>query len=275
MKSQRKKISGARKVVGYVLLFLCAAFIVYCAAVMVYRLTTVFEAKRWSVITRFLAEFGITSLLSLPALDLRFGIFSWARNRALKVSGMILRTVSCLVAALFLALGAAIVITGEQTGTEPVENVCVLGLAIDGENLPKDLEHRLDRALEYKSEHPEARFIVTGGNSEDPYYSEAAYMSRYLSEHGFDGEVGELIVESNARTTVENFKYTSEYVDKTEPLAVITNKHHMFRATGIAKKQGFSVVAIPAKAEPAYYPENVMWEMICSFFQILKGNIAF
>lgn len=273
---KEKKISKTRKIVGYTLLLVCAVFFIYCAAVLIYRLATVSDGRKWYFTTRFLAEFGILSVLSLPALDVCFGIFSWEKNRLLKTSGIIFRIVSCAICAIFIALGSAIVITGTITDIASVENVCVLGLAIDNKDrLPRDLERRLDKALEYRSDHPDKTFVVTGGNSEDPYYTEAAYMSRYLEEHGFD-DSDKLVPEPNAKTTVENFTYTAELIDKEKPLGVITSDVHMFRATCIAKKQGYaSVIKIPAPSEPWLYSENVMWESICAFFSTLGGKLAF
>lgn len=275
MKTEKREISKGKKIVAYVLLFICAAFIVYCAAVAAYRFATVTKAKRVSVITRFLADFGITCLLAVPVIDLRFGLFSWKKNRAAKISGIIFRLLTCCICLIFVALGAAVVVTGLITDKEPVENVCVLGLAIDGDEMRPDLINRLDRAVEYRDAHPDVRFITTGGNSEDPYYSEAEQMARYLEEHGFGKESGMLVTETQARTTVENFMYTSEIVDKTQPLGVITSDTHMFRATHIAKKQGYTaLIKIPAKTTPAMYMENVMWEAICSFSQILGGEMG-
>ena len=274
MKTKRR-IGKGRKIVGNVLIVVCAVLIAYFAAVMAYRLAAVVDAKKWSVVRRFLLEFAIMCAVALPAVDIRFGIFSWRKNRGLKAAGITVRCLSCAVCAVFIALGAAIVITGIQTDDKPVKNVCVLGLAIDSDKVSPDLAHRLDRALEYKTEHPDLPFIVTGGNSEDPYYSEAGYMQRYLVDHGFDTAAGPLIMESNAKTTVQNFEYVSEIVNKEEPLGVITSDVHMFRATHIAKQQGYtSIVRIPAYSSPITYPEHVIWEGVCAFPQILSGEIA-
>ena len=276
MKKRTCKVGKVRRIVGDILLFLCAVFLIYCAGVMIYRFATVLPNKIWPAARRFFAEFGIMCLIALPACDIRFGLFAWKKNRAVKAIGIVTRILSYLICAAFVTLGAAVVITGTIKDDKPVEGVIVLGLSIDGDKMAKDLEHRLDTALAYKSDHPDTPFIVTGGNSEDPYYSEAGYMSRYLQEKGFDTSSGELIAETNAKTTVENFKYSSAFVDKEKPVGVVTSDLHMFRATGIAKKQGYTdIVRIPAPSEPFLYGENVIWEAICSFFQILKGNLAF
>ena len=60
MKNGKQKISKGRKIAACVLLFICAVFILYCAAVMIYRLATVTEAKRFSAVTR------LTARLKLP-----------------------------------------------------------------------------------------------------------------------------------------------------------------------------------------------------------------
>ena len=275
MKNGKQKISKGRKIAACVLLFICAVFILYCAAVMIYRLATVTEAKRFSAVTRFLAEFGITCLLSVPAVDLGSGLFTWKKNRALKAAGISLRFLSCGVCAVFVALCAAVVVTGMIADDKKVNDVCVLGLAIDGDEMHPDLINRLDRAVEYGDAHPDVRFIATGGNSDDPYYSEAEQMARYLETKGIKKDAGKLVTETRARTTVENFLYSAEIVDKNAPLGVVTSNVHMFRATGIAKKQGYTdIVKIPARSVAVFYPENVMWEMICSFFEILGGEMA-
>ncbi|MBR4800319.1 MAG: YdcF family protein [Clostridia bacterium] len=276
MKRGERKISKTRRIVGDILLAICAVFLAYFLAVMIYRLATVVEAKRIDAVTRFLSEFGFMCLLSLPAFDVRFKLFSWNRNKGTKVAGATLRVVSCAICVLFVTLGFAIIITGATTDEQSVDSVCVLGLSIDGDELPTDLTYRLDRAIEYNEQNPGALYVTTGGNSDDPYYSEAEYMKRYLEAKGFDVPEGKLIAETNAKTTVENFKYVAEIVDKTQPLAVITNDYHMFRATKIAKKEGYaSIVKVPAKSVPILYLENIMRETIVAIFQTLAGELTY
>ncbi|MBQ9276028.1 MAG: YdcF family protein [Clostridia bacterium] len=276
MEKPKRQIGIVRKVVGSILIVVCAAFLVYFAAVMIYRLATVTEAKRMDAVTRFLSEFGFLCLLSLPAFGIRFKLFSWNKNIGAKIAGATLRVLSCSICVLFVMLSLAIIITGATADKQAVDSVCILGLSIDSDKLPTDLEYRLDKAIEYNEQHPGALYIATGGNSDDPYYSEAEYMVRYLRENGFDVPENKLIAETNAKTTVENFRYAAKIVDKTEPLGLITNDYHMFRASKIAKKEGYtSVVKIPAKSEPIFYLENIMRETVVSIFQTLAGEMAY
>lgn len=276
MEKNSQTISKGRKIVGSVLLLLCAAVLLWCAAVMIYRLATVVEAKRMGAVTRFLGELGILFLVFLPVLDLRFGVFTWRRNKAARAVGITLRVIACGFCAIYIALVLAVTITGTIRDDDPVDAVCVLGLAIDKEDLSEDLVHRLDTALEYKAAHPDVAFIVTGGNSDDPEATEAAQMARYLIEHGFDTESGALIREDQAKTTVENFEYSAAFVDKNASVGVVTSNCHIFRATHIAKKQGYtSLVKIPAPSEPLLYPENVVWEGVCCIFETLRGHMAY
>jgi len=279
MKGNVQKIGKARRIVGIILLSLCAALLLYCAAVMVYRMATVSAAKRLSAFTRFLAEFGILCLVSFPAFDLAFGIFSWGPKKAAKAVGLVLRVLSCVLCAVFVALGLTVAVTAGIRDGGSVEAVCILGNAIDGDKMSDDLVYRLDTALAYHDEHPDALLIVTGGNTgtnkDDAYYSEAGYMARYLIEHGVDDNPDALVREPNAMTTVENFVYVAEIVDKEAPLAVVTTNHHMFRASHLAKKQGYtSIVKIPAPTNPLLFGEGVVWETVCSFFSILQGKMA-
>ncbi len=276
MKRQRQPINKTRRIVGDILLLVCAAFLLYFLAVMIYRLATVVDAKKLDAVTRFLSEFGFMCLLSLPAFDVRFKLFSWDKNKGTKIAGTMLRIVSCAICLLFVMLSFAIIITGATYDKQEVNSVCVLGLSIERDEVSTDLAYRLDRAIEYNDENPGALYIATGGNSDDPYYSEAEYMVRYLREKGFDVPDDKLIAETKAKTTVENFKYTAEIVDKTEPLAVITNNYHMFRATKIAKKEGYTaIVKVPAKSVPILYLENIMRETVVAVFQTLAGELKY
>lgn len=264
-KAEKRESGKARKIVGFVALGLVAAFFVYCAVVMIVRVAGATDAKRWSAVPRFMAEFGVSCLLALPCLDVALGIFSWRKNKAARAAGIVLRVAVCCVCLAFVGMVLAVDITGTITDEEPVETVCVLGLAVNGDEIEKDLEHRLDRALEYKAQHPDVTVIVTGGNSEDADKTEAAYMRRYLLSHGFDTTRGALVEEAQAKTTVQNFQYVAELVDKDKPLAVVTSNTHIFRATAIAQKQGYAkIVRVPAKSEPATYLENLTWDTICA-----------
>lgn len=263
-----------RKIIGYVVLALCAVFFLYYFGVMIYKITA--HAKVGAMVSRFMAEFGFLCLLSLVGFDLRFGLFSWNKNKILKVLGWILRVVSCVFFVGFISLSLTVIVFGAKTSDKTPNTVCVLGLVLNDGQIQKDLVYRLQQTLDYNASYPDTVFIATGGNSEDPEFSEAAVMVKYLRSHGFIGSDDKLIAETNAKTTVENFKYVAEMVDKTSSLGVITNNHHMFRATHIAKKQGFTnIVNIPAPATPSLYMENVTWESICVIFETLSGHLAF
>jgi uncharacterized SAM-binding protein YcdF (DUF218 family) len=276
MNDTKQSIGKARKIVGFILLLICAAFVLYFAAVMIYRLSIASAGKHMSAVTRFLAEFGLMCLMSLPAWDVRFGLFTWSSDNVSKVVGYALRCLSIVICALFLALGLAVVIVGATADDAPADYVCVLGLAIDGDQLPQDLVYRLDTAIAYQSDHPDAAFIVTGGNSADPAHTEAAYMARYLADHGFSTATKPLAMERKATNTVENFSYSASFVDKSAPVGVITNNYHLFRATRLAKRQGYTdIVRIPAPSVPLLYLENATWDSICCIFETLRGNMAY
>ena len=131
--SKEKSIAKWRRIVGCVLLGLVAAAILYCAAVMIYRLVATSGHK--IAVLRFLAEFGILCLVSFPAFDLGFGIFSWARNGAARVAGIALRVLSIVICAVFVVLAGTVIITGTIRDDTSVPAICVLGNAIDGDTL--------------------------------------------------------------------------------------------------------------------------------------------
>ncbi len=128
--------------------------------------------------------------------------------------------------------------------------VIVLGAGVYGDQVSLSLAHRLDAALEYKSQNPEAVIVVTGGRGFQEDVTEAYAMSKYLIERGADPS--SIIKEENASSTTENFKFSKKMLDErfgenNYRAAVVTNDFHVFRAVKIAAKCGLDVTHLHAK----------------------------
>ena len=76
-------------------------------------------------------------------------------------------------------------------------------------------------------------------------------MYTYLTTHGVAED--RLLLEEQATSTAENFAFSREClsaagIDLTEPIAVVTNDFHLFRAQIIAAKQGYAdTFGVPAE----------------------------
>ena len=98
-----------------------------------------------------------------------------------------------------------------DTVTYKEDAVIVLGAGLRGENLSLILRNRLDAAVEYYNENPEAVIVVSGGQGPDEDIPEAEAMERYLYEQGVP--LNKIIKEDKSTSTEENFKFSKELLE--------------------------------------------------------------
>lgn len=127
--------------------------------------------------------------------------------------------------------------------------VIVLGYGIKRDKLPEMLKNRLDKTVEYHAKNPDAIIIVSGGRGNEIKASEAAVMEEYLVSKGVSAE--KIIKEDNSRTTVENFKFSTDILNEkygsNRSVALITNVFHIYRSEKYAKAAGINIRRIGAK----------------------------
>lgn len=127
--------------------------------------------------------------------------------------------------------------------------VIVLGAAVRGSTPSVQLAFRLERALEYHRENPDAVIVVSGGQGHDEAYPEAEVMKKWLVARGIPEE--RIIEELQATSTEENFLFSKALIDKAlggteHEIAFVTNRFHVFRSERIAKKLGIDAFGIAA-----------------------------
>lgn len=184
-------------------------------------------------------------------------IKNWWNRRLLKP------VLASLGGVVVLGLLLVLVETGCIIGAcvnEPEENATaiVLGCKVNGERPSRTLRERLDAALEYLEENPEAKCVVSGGQGEDEGISEAECMFRYLTEKGIAAE--RIYKEDKSTSTEENMKFSLEVIEENtlnENVVIITNEFHLYRAGITASECGLSFGTKPAKTDswllPTYY----------------------
>ena len=175
--------------------------------------------------------FGLVLLLS--------GIFLFGNTpKPLRMALIFFLAVFCL----FLVFSLILCITGSRDTSDHSEDVLiVLGCGVKGDEPGDSLRARLDRALLYHEENPDAIIVVSGGQGTDEKKSEAFVMKKYLTEHGVDPEL--IITEDRSASTEENFKFSKEILDKhfdgKYSAAFVTNEFHILRASAFAELEGF------------------------------------
>ena len=141
-----------------------------------------------------------------------------------------------------LLLIGFIAVYGQNDNVDYSEDVViVLGAGIRGDKVTLPLKMRLDNAIEYHRNNPDAFILVTGGQGFQETVTEASAMEKYLLENGVQKDI--IIKEEKATSTRENMRFSKEILDERfddeYDIVVITNNFHIYRAVSTAKREGF------------------------------------
>ncbi len=179
----------------------------------------------------------------------------------------------CIGGTIFLFVEGCIISGFSNKGQAGADYVIVLGAQMKTSGPSRALQYRLDEAIRYLNENPDAKVIVSGGQGSDEPVSEAQGMYDYLVKKGISAD--RISREDKSRNTFENLTYSARFLDQEkDSVAVVTNNFHVFRAVKIAKKAGYgNVCGIAAKGEPFLKYNNMMREFFGVMKDFLFGNI--
>lgn len=171
------------------------------------------------------------------------------------------------------AVGTAVFVVAEcfilsgfaAKASENADYLIVLGAQVKQNGPSRVLQYRLDAAIDYLEEHPDCKVIVSGGQGTDEMISEAQGMYDYLTAQGIEAD--RIQMEDQSVNTIQNLIYSSCYLDKEkDDVVIVTNNFHVFRAVGIAKKQGYQHVSgLSAASNLFFLPNNMLREFIGLF----------
>ena len=125
----------------------------------------------------------------------------------------------------------------------PVKNepqtIIILGAGLFGDKVPPLLAQRLDKGLAiYERFNRKPVIIVSGGQGEDEWISEAEAMAGYLIDKGVPAD--SILLENRSRTTFENLTFSKQLMLaqglEQDRVVLVTNSFHALRA-GIYMKQ--------------------------------------
>ena len=160
-------------------------------------------------------------------------------------------------AAVLFILTEMLIIRGMSAGRYgEYTYLIVLGAQVDGRRI------RLDRAAGYLKEHPDTRVIVSGGKGNGEEISEADAMKEYLVQKGIEGK--RILKEGRSRTTKENLRFSQAYIeDLDQPIGIISNNFHLYRAVCYAKKAGYGQPCpLAADCHPLLLPNYMVRECL-------------
>ncbi|WP_207695423.1 YdcF family protein [Enterococcus sp. DIV0212c] len=134
--------------------------------------------------------------------------------------------------------------TKDQATTTP-DTVLILGAQVKGSSKENAypstvLKERLDAAIPYLKEHPNATAIVCGGQGSDEPDSEANVMAEYLRVNGISQK--QILTEDTSTRTKENIQ-NAQKKQTLGNTVIITSDFHMYRSKLLAKRLGISKIS--------------------------------
>lgn len=143
-----------------------------------------------------------------------------------------------------------------QSSPSGISHMIVLGAKLNGDVMSLSLFYRVREALEYLEANPDTKVIVSGGQGEDEWITEAEAMARYFIENGI--AEARIISEDKSTTTNENFRFSRELVaEEVKEIVVVTNDFHLYRSMVIASRNDF--VPYPLAAETPWVVKGKLW----------------
>lgn len=169
---------------------------------------------------------------------------------------------------IFICAQIRILLAAVAKGEERADYIIVLGAQVRGRTITDSLKRRLDRAADYLAEFPETKVIVSGGQGPGEEITEADAMAEYLIQRGI--AKSRILREQKSSSTRENLRFCRKFADvKEERIGIVTNGFHIYRASLIAREEGYgNILAIPAPSNPVYQPNYLTREFfaLAQFF---------
>jgi len=172
--------------------------------------------------------------------------------------------------AAMLAVGSALSVMMVKAGkfNRPPEGetatVVVLGCLVREDGPSLMLRYRLEAALQYLRDNPEAPVVVSGGQGEREPTSEAQAMEDYLIANGI--EQGRIYKEDRSTDTLQNIAFSAEVIRQAglpEPLVIVTDSYHQLRGRIYADLQGFpEVYGVSGRCPWGLFPSYSIREML-------------
>lgn len=121
----------------------------------------------------------------------------------------------------------------------------ILGGPIDGDKPSDILYQRLKTAAEFLEENKNMKAVCSGGiKGKNQMLSEAEIMRNTLLKFGIPDE--RIILEKQAKTTLQNFQYTQKLLGKDTKVIYVTSRFHIWRSTLIMDKAKVNYIPLPA-----------------------------
>lgn len=149
--------------------------------------------------------------------------------------------------------------------------VIVPGAAVIYDEPSEMLRDRINTAFEYLERNPDTDVICTGGKSGEDIISEGECIAENLKKMGIGQE--RIFTENQSSTTVENIRFSLEYLEKYDSAVVVTGGFHVMRCRFIASRlAGIKTYSVPSSGFSAYTPHYIVRECAAFTVDFFLGN---
>jgi len=184
----------------------------------------------------------------------------------------ILTTSLCLIPAVFALFLFAY---GNMSNVDYTEDVViVLGAGVNVEAVSRPLANRLNAAIDYWEQNPNAYIIVCGGLGNRAVITEAEAMARFLIARGVPPD--QILLEDMSTSTYENLAFAKIILNEHFPhgfrAVLITNDFHIYRAVRTARHVGLDVSHVGAHTNVSTWPVNYLREMLAVMHMWVLGS---
>ena len=181
--------------------------------------------------------------------------YDWIKNNTKTGYLKYLKIIICIFVVAEIIFLSFLYCHGRFDTTDYTEDVViVLGTGLRGDVVSYSLKNRLDKAVEYHKQNPDALIVVSGGQGVQETVTEGYAMEKYLISKGIDKD--KIIKEEKSTSTSENMRFSKvildKIIDKQYSINVITNDFHTFRSVWIAHREGFDNVNYLSCKTPIY-----------------------
>jgi len=151
-----------------------------------------------------------------------------------------------------------------STATHKEDAVIVLGAAVHGDRPSRMLAARLNAALDFHEQSPQALIVVSGGHTPGAPFSEAQVMAWYLQERGVPTEL--ILQENRSISTEENLLFSHEILREhfghdDFTVAIATQGFHLYRARFLARRIGLNATQLRAQTIRSTLHRDYLREM--------------
>lgn len=204
-----------------------------------------------------LVSIGVLLIVMTILLGFTFGMLClWAFALSLCVVWWMKQKIITILYVLGLCTGLVLMLlistefNSDVSEEVEIDYVLILGAGLNGKQISKRLEGRLEQGYAYLNQHPDSQAVLSGGQGPDEEISEAKAMGLYLIGRGISPD--RLIYEDVSTSTLENFTFSKEVIEKTAGLSeskvlIVTSDYHMYRAKMIAKALGYECYGLTSK----------------------------